>query len=802
MSVRHLSYCTKDNYCCTMKPPYFQERSLPHRVNKYMNEHKHIDLEDMTDYLINNYREFRGKNKKAFMRSVEKAFEWHLYCRKQNEESSDIEDIIDSDGGGSDVMDITESEHPVKTKGLNTMLTKMYKSPVVTSPAATPKTERSQDFYVVDVDGDHSVNSVKSSEKSAKKKRKKGKEVEIEDIIKKKKKQLVPEVATVTFTHMAGIEALKDKICDLIANLLWPGVLQPLQKSVLVTGPSGSGKTTFAQALAGTSACPILRITATEFVGGVSGESEERINEIFDQAVSLSPCVLLIEKLDIVAPREGNTKSLEKRISTQLSFCLANLKSKHKDKQVIVIGETSRPENLDWDLRSSFDGEIFMAIPTEAARGHILKLLCEGTLLIDDINELASRTPGFVAGDLKKLLEKAHSLAWKRKRDSLYGKGGGSLMEQVKSFMSQFQQMCETEQINTVTTVNMEDFLEALMHVTPALKREGFPTVPDTTWQDIGGLEQVKRELKEKILEPIRFSKLHEEFGASRPNGILMWGPPGCGKTLLAKAVANEAGINLLPVMGPELLNMYQGESERAVREVFQRARNVAPCVIFFDEFDSLCPVRRKGSDSGSKTTIVNTLLTEMNGFTKRDDVYVIAATNRPDILDPAVTRPGRFDTLLYIDVPDHLGRVSIFQARTKNGTCPCLASDVNLEEVSRLCDNFSGADCDQLVYLASKEAIREVINSSASCTTPAPVNDEQPVYRFVAKRHFSAALRKIKPSITLEEQRRYKRLHSKIEASRVCGELPVFPETASLVAENIEEQTQPIDDAENIEQE
>ncbi|XP_042211110.1 nuclear valosin-containing protein-like isoform X1 [Homarus americanus] len=779
-----------------MKRPYFQERTLPDRVEKYISENNYVDVEDMTEYLINNYREFRGKNKKAFMKSVERAYEWQVYCHQQTEEDTDCVDLVDSDGGGADIMEINEPESPVKAKCLNTILKKMYKSPAPSCPSSAPKTLKGRDFFVLDNEGDQ-VNGARTPENSIKKKRKKDREGEIEDIIKKKKKkQLLPEESTITFAHMAGIESLKDKICDLVANLRWPGILQPLQKSVLITGPSGSGKTAFAKALAGTVESPILRVTATELVGGVSGESEERINEIFDQAASLAPCVLLIEKIDVIAPKEGNTKSLEKRIGTQMSSCLSNMKIKHKDKQVIVMGETSRPENLDWDLRSSFDGEIFMAIPTEATRAQILQLLCEGTSFAGDFEELAHRTPGYVAGDLKKLLEKAQSLAWKRKKDSLYGKTEGmSLMEQLRSFMNQFEEMCEAEEVNTMVTINMEDFMEALMHITPVLKREGFPTVPDVTWQDIGGLEDIKRELREKILEPIQFAKLHEEFGASRPNGILMWGPPGCGKTLLAKAVANEAGINLLPVMGPELLNMYQGESERAVREVFKRARNVSPCVIFFDEFDSLCPVRSKGAESGSKTTIVNTLLTEMNGFTKREDVYVIAATNRPDILDPAVTRPGRFDTLLYVDVPNHLGRVSIFQARTKNGTCPHLASDVNFEEVSLLCSSFSGADCDQLVYLASKEAIREVIHSSSTTTTsPTPVSNTPDVKRLVAKRHFSAALKKIKPSITLEEQRRYKKLYSKMEVSRVRGELPGFPEDISSLTENLEEQSQPLD--------
>ncbi|KAG0724713.1 Nuclear valosin-containing protein-like [Chionoecetes opilio] len=769
----------------TMKQPYFQERSLLPRVEKYMDDNQHVDLEELTEYLINNFREFRTKNKKAFMKSVEKAYEWQLYCLQQDDDYS-CEEIEDSDGGGPDIMEIPEP----RRKTTNAMVTKMYK---LASPVPASKAKKNADPFFMDTEGTSSMNGTRTPDASARKKRKKEKDRDgdIEELIKrKKKKQLTPEVSTVTLSDMAGVEALEEKICDLAGNLRWPGVLQPLVKSALVTGPTGSGKTTFGQALAGTCEAPVLRVTATELVGGVSGESEERITEVFEQAAALSPCVLLLEKLEVVAPKDSTTtKGMERRICTQLSSCLANLKSKHKDKQVLVLGETTHPEKLDWDLRGSFDMEVFMAIPTEDARCKMLQLLCGGCVVAASFEDIAYRTPGYVAGDLKKLMEKAQSLAWKRKKVSLRGDHeGGRLEDRVKDFLGHLGRMCEAEEQKVKVTITMDDFMEALLHITPALKREGFPTVPDVTWQDIGGLQNIKTELREKILEPIKFAKLHEELKLSRPNGVLMWGPPGCGKTLLAKAVANEAGVNLLPVMGPELLNMYQGESERAVREVFHRARNVAPCVIFFDEFDSLCPVRSKGEQGGSKTTIVNTLLTEMNGFAKREDVYVIAATNRPDILDPAVTRPGRFDTLLYVDVPDHEGRVSIFRAITRSGAGPPLAPDVNLEELSQHCNNFSGADCDQLVYLAGKELIREVIHSPASDPASAPdpasasdpASEVTPGTKLVARRHFSAALKKIKPSISVEEQRRYKRLDSKMEAGRVQNNLKGFPEDVS----------------------
>ncbi|CAL4066073.1 unnamed protein product, partial [Meganyctiphanes norvegica] len=758
-----------------MKQPYFQERSLPYKVKEYMEKNKNVDVEDMTDYIMRNNREFCKKNRKNFVKSVQKAYEWELYVNRC--ELSDSEDIMDDDGGGPDILEVIEPEPPAKAPSLNSMMSKMYKS-----KSSTPKSKNSNDesFYL-DTEGDPSFNG-SSPIKSTKKKRK-NKDDEIEEIIKKKKrKQVLPEESKVTFADMAGIEPLKDKICDLLTSLKWPGVMKPQHKSVLLTGPSGSGKTTFAAALAGTLKVPIMKVTSTELVGGVSGESESRIKETFDQKLFLSSVALLIEKIEVIAPKEGATKSMEKRIGAQLSSCLTDMKTRYLDKQVLVLAETSRPEHLDWDLRSSFDEEIFMAIPSEAARVHILKLLCTDiTLEGGDFEELGRHTPGFVAGDLMKLAEKVNSFIFffKLKKNNVVANATAhtASLPRTATLLGNLENA-------GILKPNREKNLSlktAFPMVQPVLKREGFPTVPDVTWDDIGGLESVKGELREKILEPIQFAKLHEEFGADRPNGILMWGPPGCGKTLLAKAVANQAAVNLLPVMGPELLNMYQGESERAVREVFQRARNVSPCVIFFDEFDSLCPVRSKGAEVGSKTTIVNTLLTEMNGFSKRDDVYVIAATNRPDILDPAVTRPGRFDTMLFVDVPDHEGRVSILKARTKNGSCPLLAPDVDLQEISHHCLEFSGADLDQLVYLASKEAIREIINNqtdakesmkSSSLTID---SDNEVTRRQVHRRHFGLALKKIKPSISLEEQKRYKKLYQKLEASRSRPDLAAF---------------------------
>ena len=291
-----------------------------------------------------------------------------------------------------------------------------------------------------------------------------------------------------------------------------------------------------------------------------------------------------------------------------------------------------------------------------------------------------------------------------------------------------------------------------------------FPVVPETSMDDVGSLEDVKQNLTHLLVDPIIYKQLHEKFNARRPTGVLMWGPPGCGKTLLAKAIANFACLNLLPISGPQLLNMYQGESERAIRDTFQKARTVAPCIIFFDEFDAICPVRSNRSESGSKATVVNTLLAEMNGITQRGDVYVIAATNRPDTLDPAITRPGRFDTTLYVGLPDLKGRESILNAITKKGKIPKIAEDVKIEEIAQRCQDFSGADLSWLVYTASKEAIAEIKNHpDFKQNNINSVNEDY----VVSLKNFNSALKRVQPSISYKQRQHYEKLKKKLESSK-----------------------------------
>ncbi|XP_029735856.2 nuclear valosin-containing protein-like isoform X1 [Aedes albopictus] len=313
--------------------------------------------------------------------------------------------------------------------------------------------------------------------------------------------------------------------------------------------------------------------------------------------------------------------------------------------------------------------------------------------------------------------------------------------------------------------IERADFLESLKSVQPSAKREGFITVPDVTWNDIGSLGDIREELKLAILAPVKFPQRLKLLGLSSPSGVLLCGPPGCGKTLLAKAVANEAGINFISVKGPELLNMYVGESERAVRQCFQRARNSAPCVIFFDEFDSLCPKRSDNSENSSGMRVVNQLLTEMDGIEDRKGVFLMAATNRPDIVDPAVLRPGRLDKILYVGLPAEDDRTDILRALTKNRTQPPLADDVDLSVVARLTEGYTGADLAGLVRQASLQTLKDSI---AECSSDDKVSSESEQDLKVAMVHFQEAIRSIKPSVNEEDKKHYERL------KRKYGSLPV----------------------------
>uniref|UniRef100_A0A8C0AYN6 Nuclear VCP like n=1 Tax=Buteo japonicus TaxID=224669 RepID=A0A8C0AYN6_9AVES len=525
--------------------------------------------------------------------------------------------------------------------------------------------------------------------------------------------------------------SIYNEICKMLIHVRHPevynhlGVVPP--RGFLLHGPPGCGKTLLAQAIAGELELPMLKVAATEMVSGVSGESEQKLRELFQQAVSSAPCVLFIDEIDAITPkREVASKDMERRIVAQFLTCMDDLNNVAATTQVLVIGATNRPDSLDPALRRAgrFDREICLGIPDEAAREKILQTLCRKLKLPEsfDFHHLARLTPGYVGADLMALCREAAMCTVNRvliKSEEQKRKHIHELMGEIGTYLpgDELQRLLDLlkkqdplpeEQLQKLC-IEMNDFIVALSSVQPSAKREGFVTIPDVTWADIGALEDVREELTMAILAPVRNPEQFKALGLTTPAGVLLAGPPGCGKTLLAKAVANESGLNFISVKGPELLNMYVGESERAVRQVFQRARNSAPCVIFFDEVDALCP-RRSDRESGASVRVVNQLLTEMDGLENRQQVFIMAATNRPDIIDPAILRPGRLDKTLFVGLPPPEDRLAILKTITKDGTRPPLDIDVSLEEIaySQHCDCYTGADLSALVREASICALRQ----------------------------------------------------------------------------------------------
>lgn len=677
------------------------------------------------------------------------------------------------------------------------------------------KTPSGKDFFIdlsEDGEGDEKkLISEKSTEFSvleSEKKKTKGKRAkrkkefpdvdeEIESILLKGKvKSKGPELyhPSVKFEDVGGNDETLKEICKMLIHVRHPevylhlGVVPP--RGFLLHGPPGCGKTLLAQAIAGELELPMLKVAATEMVSGVSGESEQKLRELFDQAVLNAPCVLFIDEIDAITPkREVASKDMERRIVAQLLTCLDDLNNVAATAQVLVIGATNRPDSLDPALRRAgrFDREICLGIPDEAAREKILQTLCRKLKLPGsfDFLHLAHLTPGYVGADLMALCREAAMCTVNRvlikseEQQRKYVQAGGNTAEESVGIETEIpveentKQLPSKEELQRLLyllkkqdplpedqlqklCIEMNDFIVALSSVQPSAKREGFVTIPDVTWADIGALEDVREELTMAILAPVRNPEQFKALGLTTPAGVLLAGPPGCGKTLLAKAVANESGLNFISVKGPELLNMYVGESERAVRQVFQRARNSAPCVIFFDEVDALCP-RRSDRESGASVRVVNQLLTEMDGLENRQQVFIMAATNRPDIIDPAILRPGRLDKTLYVGLPPPEDRLAILKTITKDGTRPPLDTDVNLEEIaySQQCDCYTGADLSALVREASICALRQEM---ALPTTKSKKGEIK-----ISRKHFEEAFRKVKSSVSKKDQIMYEELRQSL---------------------------------------
>ncbi|KAL7486363.1 hypothetical protein ACHAW6_011945 [Cyclotella cf. meneghiniana] len=588
-------------------------------------------------------------------------------------------------------------------------------------------------------------------------------------------------------------------------------------RGVLLRGPPGCGKTHLAKAIAGELNVSYFGVSAPELVGGVSGESEGRVRTLFESAAYYAPSIVFIDEIDAIAPKRGEGgggggKSMEKRIVAQL---LTSMDGMAPDKTrgggaVIVMGATNRPDALDPALRRAgrFDREIVLGAPDEAAREGILRVMTSQMRLDGELDHrlLAKKTPGFVGADIRSLTKEAAVIAINRIFRLLNDCDGGSKEIQAESLNSRDAASAAgdstendtgdsakvtapqtvsnddtpSNDIRTITPltaqqleplyITMDDFLAAIPHVQPSSKREGFATVPDVSWSDIGALADIREELTLSVLEPIAHPEKFEALGLPLPAGVLLYGPPGCGKTLLAKAIANESGANFISVKGPELLDKYVGESERSVRVVFERARTSSPCIIFFDELDSLCP--KRGSDGGGgggvSERVVNQLLTEMDGLDSRRSVFVIAATNRPELIDPAMLRPGRLDKLLYVPLPSPNDRLSILRALSKKIK---LAPDVDLESVAfdPHANGFSGADCAALLREAGLAVLRDgVLNCTAvdsNADTTLDENEAPPLQ--ITAQHFKYAFDHVLPSVSKKDQARYDRLRARMARAR-----------------------------------
>ncbi len=537
-------------------------------------------------------------------------------------------------------------------------------------------------------------------------------------------------VPKITYEDIGGLKEEIQKVREMIElPLRHPELFERLgieaPKGVLLHGPPGTGKTLLAKAVASETNANFIHIGGPEIMSKYYGESEERLREIFKQAQENAPSIIFIDEIDSIAPkREEITGEVEKRVVSQLLALMDGLEPRGK---VVVIGATNRPNAIDPALRrpGRFDREIEIGVPDRQGRLEILQIHTRGMPLADDVDlgRLADITHGFVGADLESLCKEAAMRALRRILPSLDLEA----------------ESIPAEVLNKIT-VTMEDFNEALKDVEPSAMREVLVEVPQVKWSDIGDLSEVKEELKEAVEWPLKYKELFDKTNASPPKGVLLYGPPGTGKTLLAKAVATESEANFISIKGPELLSKWVGESERAVREIFRKAKQAAPCIIFMDEIDSIAPVRGGGyGDSHVTERVISQLLTELDGLEELRDVVVIAATNRPDIIDPALLRPGRFDKLLYVPLPDRDARREIFKIHL--GKKP-VAEDVDIEKLVNATEGYTGADIAAICNNAMMIAIKEYV---AKCKDDGEIKSRVDELK-IRPMHLDEAMKKVKP--------------------------------------------------------
>ncbi|MXR20980.1 CDC48 family AAA ATPase [Halobacterium bonnevillei] len=551
----------------------------------------------------------------------------------------------------------------------------------------------------------------------------------------------------VAYEDIGGLDRELEQVREMIElPMRHPELFQQLgiepPKGVLLHGPPGTGKTLIAKAVANEIDADFQTISGPEIMSKYYGESEEKLREVFDEAEENAPAIVFIDEIDSIAPKRGETQGdVERRVVAQLLSLMDGLEERG---DVTVIAATNRVDAIDPALRRGgrFDREIEIGVPDQDGRKEILQVHTRGMPLADDvdIDEFAESTHGFVGADI----------------ESLAKEGAMNALRRVRPEIDLESDEIDAELLESIR-VTEDDFKSALKGIEPSALREVFVEVPDISWDQVGGLEDTKERLRETIQWPLDYPEVFESMDLESAKGVLLYGPPGTGKTLMAKAVANEANSNFISVKGPELLNKYVGESEKGVRDVFSKARENAPTVVFFDEIDSIAGERGRGmGDSGVGERVVSQLLTELDGIESLEDVVVVATTNRPDLIDSALLRPGRLDRHVHVPVPDEEARRAILEVHTRNKP---LADDVDLDHLAGETENFVGADIEALVREATMNATREFVNS----VDPEEAADSVENVRITAD-HFEDALTDITPSVDEEVREQYEELEDKFE--------------------------------------
>lgn len=541
-------------------------------------------------------------------------------------------------------------------------------------------------------------------------------------------------VPQVTYEDIGGISNEIKKVREMIElPLRHPEIFEKLgieaPKGVLLYGPPGTGKTLLAKAVANESQAHFISISGPEIMSKFYGESEARLREIFKEAREKSPSIIFVDEIDSIAPkREEVTGEVERRVVSQMLSLMDGLEARGK---VIVIAATNRPNAIDPALRrpGRFDREIEIKVPDKKGRSDILAIHSRNMPLAEDVDmkKISAVSHGYVGADLEYLCKEAAMKCLRR----------------LLPVLNLEEEKLPPETLDKLI-VNHEDFQKALIEVTPSGMREVFIENPDVKWEDVGGLEEVKRELQEAVEWPMKYPGLYDKLGHKMPRGILLHGPSGTGKTLLAKAVATQSEANFVSVRGPELLSKWVGESERGIREIFKRARQSAPCVIFFDEIDSIAPIRGAGGETAVTERVVSQLLTELDGMENMHGVIVLAATNRADMIDPALLRPGRFDKIIQIPLPDKESRKSILKINAS--TIPTITDEsdpnhINFEKLSELTDGLSGADTASIANTAVSLVIHEFLDKNPDVKDI----EKKDVDAKVTMKHFEEAVKKVR---------------------------------------------------------